>query len=287
MPPVVHGDVKPANLILTSSGRIVLVDFGLSSTPSDELRRAGTAGYMAPEVAAGARPTATSDVYSFAATALALLTGEPSSGGAPSWGAIERERIAALERILRPNLATDPGRRDPSPAAFAARLKRWWGVALPRGTVTLVLADLSSVRAGSVEDSVSEIARAHRGHGVSPADDGPLLTAFASPEDGLEAARELAGRFDARVALAMGETEPRAGAYEGEVVSAATRLLEFAEREQVLVDEGIAATIGDRLPSEVGLAELPERAGAGSERGRSWLRSSRSRRGPAPARIEA
>ena len=32
-PPVVHGDVKPANLILTSSGRIVLVDFGLSSSP--------------------------------------------------------------------------------------------------------------------------------------------------------------------------------------------------------------------------------------------------------------
>src|SRR5687768_18602540 len=68
-PPVVHGDVKPANLILASSGRIVLVDFGLSSTPSDDLLRAGTAGYVAPEVAAGARPTAASDVYSFAATA--------------------------------------------------------------------------------------------------------------------------------------------------------------------------------------------------------------------------
>ena len=59
-PRVVHGDVKPANLILTSSGRIVLVDFGLSSTPTDELRRAGTAGYVAPEVAAGATPTAAS-----------------------------------------------------------------------------------------------------------------------------------------------------------------------------------------------------------------------------------
>ena len=61
-PPVVHGDVKPANLILTSSGRIVLVDFGLSSMPTDDLRRAGTAGYVAPEVAAGERPTAAADV---------------------------------------------------------------------------------------------------------------------------------------------------------------------------------------------------------------------------------
>jgi serine/threonine protein kinase len=90
-PPVVHGDVKPANLILTSSGRIVLVDFGLSSTPTDDSRRAGTAGYVAPEVAAGARPSAASDVFSLAATALALLTGERPAGGAPSWGAIERE----------------------------------------------------------------------------------------------------------------------------------------------------------------------------------------------------
>src|SRR5436309_13909250 len=64
-PPVVHGDIKPANLILTSAGRIVLVDFGLSSTPSDHPRRAGTAGYVAPEVAAGAKPTAAADVYSF------------------------------------------------------------------------------------------------------------------------------------------------------------------------------------------------------------------------------
>ena len=132
-PPVVHGDVKPANLILTSSGRIVLVDFGLSSTPTDDLRRAGTAGYVAAEVAAGARPTAASDVYSLAATAVALLTGEPPSGGAPSWGAIERERIPGLERIVRPNLATDPARRDASAAAFVARLRRWWGAALPTG----------------------------------------------------------------------------------------------------------------------------------------------------------
>ena len=80
VPPVVHGDVKPANLIVTAAGRIVLVDFGLSSTPTDDLRRAGTAGYVAPEVAAGARPTAAADVYSFAATALALLTGERPSG---------------------------------------------------------------------------------------------------------------------------------------------------------------------------------------------------------------
>src|SRR5262245_51057035 len=44
-PPVVHGDVKPANLVLTSAGKVVLVDFGLSSQPNDDPRRAGTAGF--------------------------------------------------------------------------------------------------------------------------------------------------------------------------------------------------------------------------------------------------
>src|SRR6266545_8164708 len=242
-PPVVHGDVKPANLILSSSGRIVLVDFGLSSTPTDDLRRAGTAGYVAAEVAAGARPTAASDVYSFAATALALLTGEAPSGGAPSWGTIERERIPGLERILRANLATDPERRDASAAAFVARLQRWWGAALPRGTVTLVLADVSTTPAQNAEDSVNELARAHRGHSVSPVDDGPLMVVFGSAQDGFDAARELAGRFEARVAAVTGEAEPWAGSYRGEWASGAARLLKMADRGQVLIDDPTAEAI--------------------------------------------
>ena len=259
-PPVVHGDVKPANLILTSSGRIVLVDFGLSSRPTDELRRAGTAGYVAPEVAAGARPTAASDVYSLAATVLVLLTGQPPSGGPPNWGAIERERIPALERIVRQNLATDPGRRDASAAAFVARLERWWGAALPGGTVTLVLTDVSTMPARSAEDTVNEVARAHRGHCVSPVDDGPLTVAFASAQDGFDVARELASRFDARVSAVTGESAPRAGSYRGESSSGAARLLKMAARGQVLIDDSTAETIDGRLPPEIGLAEVRDTA---------------------------
>ena len=105
-----------------------------------------------------------SDVYSLAATAVTLLTGEPPSGSESSWGSIDLARIPALERVVRRSLATDPERRDASAAAFVARLRRWWGADLPTGTVTLVLADVSTLAAQSAEDSVAEVARAHGGH---------------------------------------------------------------------------------------------------------------------------
>jgi WD40 repeat protein/tRNA A-37 threonylcarbamoyl transferase component Bud32 len=255
-PPIVHGDVKPANLILTSAGRVVLVDFGLSSLPADELRRAGTAGFVAPEVAAGARPTASADVYSLAATAVALLAGEAPARGAPGWGAVERGRVPGLERIVRANLATDPSRRDSSAGAFAARLERWWGAALPTGTVTLVVADLAAISARRAEDAVAEAARAHRGSCVAPVDDGPVTAAFTSAADALDAAEELAVRHDARVSAVTGELAPRAGRYRGKAPAAAVGLLELAGPRQVVVDDRTAKAIEGRLPPELGLAAL-------------------------------
>jgi WD40 repeat protein len=119
-----------------------------------------------------------------------------------------------------------------------------------------VLAGVAAVHAPSAEASVSEVAREHRGHCLAPVDDGPLLVAFASAHDGLDAARGLAGTLDARVSAVTGQAEPRAGGYRGEPASSAARLLALAGPRQVVLDHSTAETIDGRLPPDVGLAAL-------------------------------
>jgi len=104
---VVHLDVKPSNIVIEEdTGRPVLVDFGLSSSRTSTRRRMGTSGFAAPELVATGEPSRASDVYSLAATAFALLTGEAPTGVRPSWEGIDPEQAAQLEadrleRLLR------------------------------------------------------------------------------------------------------------------------------------------------------------------------------------------
>ena len=119
-PPVIHGDVKPANLILTKGGRVKLVDFGMSSAPDAPRRRAGTPGFRAPELAADGVPSRASDVYSLAATAFALLSGSPPSGVLPSWDGIDPAQAEQLEAALR----LGPRDRSRAPPGHARRVGR-------------------------------------------------------------------------------------------------------------------------------------------------------------------
>ena len=115
-----HGDVKPANLILTRGGHVKLVDFGLSSTPLMLGRRSGTPGYRAPELATGSAPSRASDVYGLAATAFALLTGSPPAGGAAGLGG-DRPRTGRAARDRGPPGAGDGSRAAPGDAGRARR----------------------------------------------------------------------------------------------------------------------------------------------------------------------
>ncbi|WP_158221207.1 serine/threonine-protein kinase, partial [Kineosporia sp. R_H_3] len=76
---VLHRDVKPQNVLRSSTGGVALADFGISVRSADEVTSAAsTPTYAAPEVLrdhTAASPA--SDVFSLAATLYALLAGHP------------------------------------------------------------------------------------------------------------------------------------------------------------------------------------------------------------------
>ena len=78
---ILHGDLKPANVILCrqedGSTRAVITDFGLSteSKVASEAR-GGTPRYMAPELGRGGKASPASDVFSLGVILYELITGQ-------------------------------------------------------------------------------------------------------------------------------------------------------------------------------------------------------------------
>src|SRR6185436_4117435 len=76
-PPIIYRDLKPANLMLDTRNRVMLVDFGIARfvAPSQKgVTAIGTMGYAPPELFAGKVEPA-SDIYSLGATVFHMLTG--------------------------------------------------------------------------------------------------------------------------------------------------------------------------------------------------------------------
>ncbi|MFA6633022.1 MAG: serine/threonine-protein kinase [Kiritimatiellia bacterium] len=81
---LVHGDIKPANIVLDRDGNAKLVDFGLSGMTRHDGQGnfIGTPFFIAPELLHGVADTHQSDLYSLGATLYYLLSGRLTHEGA-------------------------------------------------------------------------------------------------------------------------------------------------------------------------------------------------------------
>jgi len=177
---IVHRDVKPGNAMLTTSGEVRVLDFGIAAAAGAPLTatgaRMGTATYLSPEQARGEPPTAASDIYSLGVMVYEMLAGRPPFLAdnpvavaaqhidrappdlleiAPD---VDRRVAGACQRAL----AKDPASRPPSAAAFAAMLTGQTEVpAAPVREETLILppAERTSVLEPAAFPS---LARSHR-----------------------------------------------------------------------------------------------------------------------------
>ena len=135
---IVHGDLKPANIMVQQDGRLRVLDFGIARSLQDELGRPeigmATPGWASPEQIARGVPGIASDQYQIGLLLETLLTN--SQGNAKSGASLrvlaEERKLAfsarldgQLDRIALRCLQEQPDSRYPDLGALKADLVAW------------------------------------------------------------------------------------------------------------------------------------------------------------------
>ena len=142
---IIHRDIKPGNVMITKTGAVKVMDFGIARAMADEAATMtqtasviGTAQYLSPEQARGETVDARSDVYSTGCLLYELITGTPPFQGdspvavayqhvresAPVPSSINPGVPRALDSIVMKALAKNPMNRYQSAADMRSDLQR-------------------------------------------------------------------------------------------------------------------------------------------------------------------
>ena len=156
---IVHGDLKPSNVLVTQDGDVKLVDFGVATLRTDpfatplEVPQTGlkalTPGYAPPEQVRGEPLSAAADVYALGVLVHVLVTGQhpfdagastrtqlvraaltedPPTASTQMADAIEQRRARGdLDAVIARALDRDPAQRYSTAADFAADIRRFLG----------------------------------------------------------------------------------------------------------------------------------------------------------------
>ncbi|KAJ1284964.1 hypothetical protein BS78_03G245000 [Paspalum vaginatum] len=127
---VVHGDVKPANVVLGADGRAKLADFGCARALGAAKRPiGGTPAFMAPEVARGEEQGPPADVWALGCTVLELATGRAPWSGAGGDVLAAVHRIGYTDAVPEAPLWLSPDARDFLSRCFARDAAERWTAA--------------------------------------------------------------------------------------------------------------------------------------------------------------
>ncbi len=162
---VVHRDIKPGNILVESSGRVLVADFGISKTMSsdtvdDTLTFIGTPIYMSPEQCGEGVLDKRTDIYSLGVIFYEMIVGHPPFDGATPAEIIKSHLLETpsfpsengttlppnVVKILRKMLSKDPEQRYPDVQTLRRELETWkkWADLKSAGTVQGTMVNATS-----------------------------------------------------------------------------------------------------------------------------------------------